>query len=140
MSATTKPIPLSRPLSAILLPILASITCLLCLPIFINHVNSRNLAQSALIAWIVLENIYNVVNPLLWPTNDFGLWWNGVGLCDVESKLRLAGNMGYISALVCIYRQLANILNTEQIILAPSAAQCRRRMAIEISLCFGFPA
>jgi pheromone a factor receptor len=83
--------------------------------------------------------VYNVINPLLWPTNNFGRWWNGVGLCDVESKLRLAGNMGYISALVCIYRQLAAILNTEQIVLAPSAAQCRRRIAIEITLCFGFP-
>lgn len=139
MSATAEHIPLSRPLSAILLPILATVTCILCLPILINHIKSRNLAQSVLIAWIVLENVYNVINPLLWPTNDFGLWWNGVGLCDVESKLRLAGNMGYISALVCIYRQLAAILNTEQIVLAPSAAQCRRRIAIEITLCFGFP-
>lgn len=139
MSATAEFIPLSRPLSAILLPILASVTCILCLPILINHIKSRNLAQSVLIVWIVLENVYNVINPLLWPTNDFGLWWNGVGLCDVESKLRLAGNMGYIGALVCIYRQLAAILNTEQIVLAPSAAQCRRRIAIEITLCFGFP-
>jgi pheromone a factor receptor len=139
MSATTNPKSLSRPLSAILLPILATSACILCLPILVNHIKSRNLATSVLISWIVLENVYNLVNPLLWPTNDFGRWWDGVGLCDVESKLRLAGYMGYASALVCIYRQLALILNTEQIVLVPSPAQRRRRIAIEIALCFGAP-
>jgi pheromone a factor receptor len=139
MSATTYPKSLSRPLSAILLPILATIACTLCLPILFNHIKSRNLATSVLISWIVLENLYNLINPLLWPTNDFGHWWNGVGLCDVESKLRLAGYMGYISALVCIYRQLVVILNTEQIVLIPSPTQRRRRIAIEIALCVGAP-
>ena len=87
----------------------------------------------------MLENVFNLINPLLWPTNDFKGWWDGVGFCDVESKLRLAAYIGYISALVCIYRQLAVILNTEQIVLVPSPARRRRRIAIEIALCFGFP-
>ena len=91
------------------------------------------------IFWIVLENVFNLINPLLWPTNDFHGWWNGVGLCDVESKLRLAAYIGYISALVCIYRQLAIILDTEQIVLVPSPSQRRFRTAIEIVLCLGFP-
>ena len=129
----------SRSPSASLLPILATIACLLCLPILVNHITSRNLAASMLVFWIVLENIYNLINPLLWPTNDFDSWWNGIGLCDIESKLRLAAYVGYISALVCIYRQLAIILNTEQIVLVPTSSQRRCRTAIEVVLCFGFP-
>jgi pheromone a factor receptor len=139
MSETADPTFLSRSPSAILLPMFATIACILCLPILVHHIKSRHLATSVLIFWIVLENVFNLINPVLWPTNNFESWWNGVGFCDIESKLRLPAYVGYISALVCIYRQLAVILNTEQIVLVPSPAQCRRRISIEITLCLGFP-
>ena len=139
MPKTSDATSFSRPVSATLLPVLATIACILCLPILVSHIRSKNLATSVLISWIVLENIFNLINPLLWPTNDFANAWNGAGLCDVESKLRLAASIGYVGALVCIYRHLAVILNTEQIVLVPSPAQRRRRIAIEMALCFGFP-
>jgi pheromone a factor receptor len=129
----------SRPASATLLPVLATLACILCLPILVHHIQSRNLTASVLIVWIVLENVFNVINPLLWPTKDFVNAWDGVGLCDVESKFRLAASIGDVGALVCICRHLAGILNTEQIVLIPSPAQRRRRIAIEMALCFGFP-
>ena len=139
MSETTKPLSSSRSVSAILLPTLATVAFVLCLPILANHVKSRNFAASVLIVWIVLENMFNLINPILWPTNDFEGWWNGAGFCDVVSKLRLAAYIGFISALVCIYRQLAVILDTEQITLGLTRAQRRRNIAIETALCFGLP-
>ena len=139
MSETSASGASSRPRSAILLPSLATIACILCLPILAHHIKSRNLAASMQIFLIVLENIFNLINPLLWPTSDFHSWWDGVGLCDVESKLRLAADIGYKSALVCIYRQLAIILNTEQIVLVPSPSQCLCQTAIEVPLCLRFP-
>jgi pheromone a factor receptor len=139
MSKTGDTTFVSRPASATLLPLLATIACLLCFPILVSHIRSRNLATSVLTFWIVLENVFNLINPLLWPSKDFVNGWNGAGLCDVESKLRLAASIGYVGALVCIYRHLAVILNTEQIALVASPAQRRRRIAIEMALCFGFP-
>lgn len=139
MLETADPTAAWRSPSAILLPVFATIACILCVPILFNHIKSRNLAASVLIFWIVLENVYNLINPLIWPTNDFQSWWDGVGFCDFESKLRLAAYIGYISALVCIYRQLAIILDVEQIVPVPSPAQRRRRMVIELTLCFALP-
>jgi pheromone a factor receptor len=139
MSKTGDTAFLSRPASATLLPVLATIACILCFPTLVSHIRSRNLAASVLTFWIVLENVFNLINPLLWPSKDLVNGWNGAGLCDVESKLRLAASVGYVGALVCIYRHLAVILNTEQIALVASPAQWRRRITIEMALCFGFP-
>ena len=131
--------PYTRSFSAIFIPILAFLSCVLCVPPLILHVKSRNLAASVLIFWIAILNIFNFINPLIWPTDDTSSWWKGYGLCDIEIKFELAASVAYIGALVCIYRRLAIILDTDQVTLMASPAQQRRRLAFEIIFCFGLP-
>ena len=139
MPQAVEPDPFPRSPFGTLLPLLSIIACFLCIPILAIHLKSHNLAVSVLISCIILENLINFINPLIWPTDNLNIWWLGYGLCDVEVKLQLAASMAYITAVVCIYRQLASILNTDRVVLAASPAHRRRRIAFEVALCFGFP-
>lgn len=131
--------PMPRYPSSIAVPILASLSCLCCIPPLLIHARARNFATTVLVLGIIIPNLFNLVNSLLWPTDDTGAWWNGVGLCDVETKLYIGFATATVGAVACIFRQLAIILNTDETTLAPSRAQRRRRLALEIVLCIVVP-
>ena len=126
---------MSRSLSAILLPMLAGLSVVLCLPPLVTHLESRNVAAAVLVFWITLDNFFNFINPLIWPTDELNTLWSGAGLCDVEVKLVLASSAAIPGALICIFRQLALILDTDNTTLAPSRGQRRRRLAFEVFFC-----
>jgi pheromone a factor receptor len=127
--------PTGRSAASILLPTLAAISVLLCLPPLATHIKSRNVAAAILVFWISLDNLFNFINPLIWPTDDDQTWWSGHGLCDIEVKLNLASSAAIPGGLICIFRQLAVILDTDRTTLAPSRGQQRRRLAFEIFFC-----
>ncbi|KAL9102231.1 MAG: hypothetical protein Q9163_002591 [Psora crenata] len=133
--STTYPVPPA----AIVVPLLALITLVLDTPPFVWHIRNRNVAASSLVFWIILTNLMNFINALLWPTDDIAQWWPGQILCDIEVKLMTAVYIGVVGSLVCIMRNLARVLNTENTVLYPSKAQKRRRAAIDMLLCFGVP-
>ena len=133
----TSPVP--RPPLSIVVPILAGITIAFCTPPFVAHVKSRNLAASVVIFWIVLINLCIFLNALIWPTDDTSSCWSGVGLCDVEVKLFNASTVALPGGLACIFRQLAVILDTDQVSLVPSTSQRRRRVVFEIVFCAMLP-
>jgi pheromone a factor receptor len=59
-----------RSLASILLPALAAISVLLCLPPLVTHLQSRNVAAAVIVFCITLDNLFNFVNPLIWPTDS----------------------------------------------------------------------
>jgi pheromone a factor receptor len=111
----------------------------LCLPPLVTHLESRNLAAAVLVFWITLDNTFNFINPLIWPTDELKTRWSGVGLCDIEVKLNLASSAAIPGALICIFRQLALIMDTNNATLVPSRGQRRRRLAFELFFCFICP-
>lgn len=128
-----------RSLASVLLPTLAGLSVVLCLPPLVTHVQSRNMAAAVLVFWITLTNSFNFINPLVWPADDLQTRWDGAGLCDLEVKLNLASSGAIPGALICIFRRLAIILDTDNTTLAPSRGQRRRRLAFEIFFCAGCP-
>jgi pheromone a factor receptor len=130
----------ARSPGAIGITVLSFLATLLCIPPFFWHVKSRNLAASALVGWILLDNLFIFMNANIWPTDNLGSWWNGSGLCDVQVKIQIAATVGVAGALACIFRSLAIVLDTDNTVLVPSTAQRRRRIAFEIFFCFLFPA
>ncbi len=136
---TSQDSPAPRSLASILLPALAGLSVVLCLPPLVTHVESRNVAAAALVFWITLINLFNFINPLIWPTDELDTRWSGVGLCDVEVKLSLASSTAIPGALICIFRQLAMILDTDNTTLVPSRGQRRRRLAFEVVFCIVCP-
>lgn len=137
--STSEDVSPSRPLASILLPILAGISVVICLPPLVTHLESRNVAAAVLVFWITLINMFNFLNPLIWPTDELDDRWNGVGLCDIEVKLIVASSLAIPGALICIFRQLAIILDTDKTTLVPSRGQRRRRLAFEVVFCIVCP-
>ena len=122
------------------MPTLAFLTILFCVPPFVWHVKNRNLAASSLIFWIVLTNLFNFVNSLIWTNDDLDGWWRGYVLCDIEVKLMNAANVGIPASVAAIMRSLALVLDTDRTVLRPTSAQRKRKLALDILLCFGAPA
>lgn len=125
--------------NAVAVPILALITLIIDTPPFVWHIRNRNLAASSLVFWVIIANLMNFINPLIWPTDDIQHWWHGQILCDIEIKLMMAINFGVVGSMLCIMRNLAKALDTEQAILSPSKAQRRRQTIIDCLFCFGGP-
>lgn len=125
---------------AIAVTILSFFALLLCIPPFVWHIKSRNVAAATLVAWVILANIFIFINANIWPRDDLSNWWNGIGLCDVEVRLQNAASIGITGALACIFRSLSMVLDTDNTVLAPTTAQRRRRLAFEIFFCFVAPA
>ena len=125
------------PPMAIVVPLLTCITIILDIGPFIWHVKHRNLAAACLVFWVVLENLFDGINALIWPTDDISSWWPGFGLCDIEVKLIIATTVGIPGSLVCIMRNLALVLDTEKNCPISTRAQRRRQLIIEFVLCIG---
>ena len=123
--------------NAVAVPILALITLIIDTPPFVWHIRNRNLAASSLIFWVIISNLMNFINPLIWPTDDIQHWWHGQILCDIEIKLMMAVNFGVVGSMACVMRNLAKALDTEHTILSLSKAQRRTQTIIDCLFCFG---
>lgn len=125
---------------AIVFPVLAALACILYISPLVLHITSRHFAASVLMISFIVPNVFNFINPLIWPTNSPQNWWNGHGVCDIEVKLQLGCAAANVGSVACIFRQLAIILNTDRTTLVPSSAQRMRKQIFEIGLCVGVPA
>ena len=124
---------------AIAVPLLSFMTLVLNVPPFIWHVKNRNLPATCLVFWVVISNLFNFINALIWPTDDVTNWWHGAVLCDIEVKLTNAATLGLTGSVACIMRSLAMALDTKRTVLMHSRAQRRRQLAFEMIFCFGLP-
>ncbi|PYH93188.1 a-pheromone receptor PreA [Aspergillus ellipticus CBS 707.79] len=108
---------------AIVLPVLSFVSILLSIVPLALHWKNRNFPASSLICWYLILNLFNIINALLWPTDDVESWWDGNGLCDVEGKIMIASYIAIPGALVCIFRNLAIVLDTRRAALVPTKSQ-----------------
>ncbi|EEH10416.1 a-pheromone receptor PreA [Histoplasma capsulatum G186AR] len=131
--------PYYRSTAAIALPTTAFLSVLVCIPPLVWHSRTGNFPASCLIAWFVIFNFFNFINPLIWPTDDVSTWWDGAGLCDIETKLIAPLGTGIAGALVCIFRSLADVMDTDRATLIPSKGERRRTLAFEVVFCVVIP-
>lgn len=123
--------------NAVAVPILALIALIIDVPPFVWHIRNRNLAASSLVFWVIISNLMNFINPLIWPTDDIQHWWHGQILCDIEIKLQMAVNFGVVGSMACIMRNLAKALDPEQTVLSLSKEQRRRQTITNCLFCYG---
>lgn len=125
--------------SAVILAVLSLCAILLDIGPLIWHSKNANIAAASLIVWIVILNLASFVNAIIWHNDDTDSWWSGHGLCDVQVKLFVGAYVGLPGALIAIMRNLVNVLNTSTTVLTPSTSQRRRRIIIDLLLCWAFP-
>lgn len=124
---------------AIALPVLSSVEVAICIPPLILHAKNRNFPAASYISWAILLNLFNIINALIWPNDDIDNWWDGTGLCDIEVKLMVAGYVAVPGSILCLFRGLANVLDTSRATLVPSKTQRWRNWAFELVFCVIIP-
>jgi len=125
--------------AAIIVPALSAVTIVLDIPPLVWHYRHRNVGACCLVLWLIVLNLMNFINAIIWPTDNMAKWWRGAGLCDVEIRLMIGSLIALPGALACIMRSLANVMNTNKTVLVPSASQRRRQYVLDLLLCFGCP-
>ncbi|ORY69759.1 putative mating type pheromone G-protein coupled receptor [Pseudomassariella vexata] len=73
------------------------------------HLLSRNgeFAAVVLIADVVILNLFTILNSLIWRSDNWDIWWDGVGLCDIETYLNGPLLTIYAAAMFAVMRNLA---------------------------------
>lgn len=124
---------------AVVLPILSVFSIVIGIVPLVLHTKNRNYPMAVLISWFCLQNLFNIINAIIWPNDDMDSWWNGAGLCDVEVKLMSASHVGIPATLVPVFRNLALVLDTERAAMVPSKKQRWRNRFMNILFCAVVP-
>ncbi|MCJ1308184.1 a-factor receptor [Agyrium rufum] len=124
---------------AVIVPLFSFLAVIFNLPVFYFHLKNRNLGAICLVFWILLSNLFNFLNAVIWPTDDLEDSWHGEVYCDIQVKLINGTTLGLVGAVASVMRGLAKALDTENTILVMSPAQRRRKILIDGLLCLGLP-
>ncbi|KAG0652332.1 Pheromone a factor receptor [Hyphodiscus hymeniophilus] len=99
----------------------------------------RSLPAVTLIGTVMVYVTWTFINVCIWPRDDFAVWWNGVGLCDIIATLRTP-MFSLLALAVCILtRDLSRAVDVDHPRLFESAAQRRRRIITDVLCIFGLP-
>ncbi|KAI0128734.1 pheromone A receptor-domain-containing protein [Xylariales sp. AK1849] len=70
---------------------------------------SRNgeFAASVLIVDVVVMNLFTIFNSIIWHNDDWDIWWDGTGLCDIQVYLSAPMQTIYAACIFVVIRNLA---------------------------------
>jgi pheromone a factor receptor len=126
--------------SAVILATLSLLFALLIIPPMLWHLSNRNIGATSLILWLLILNLQDFLNAVLWSHDNIAHWFEGRVLCDIEVKITIAVAVGVPSSVACILRALAKVMDTERVSLGLTKGQKRRGIVIDLVWCAGFPA
>jgi pheromone a factor receptor len=124
---------------AILLPLLAFPSWILCIPPLFWHFQQSNIASGSLILWVMLINFSNSINPLIWPRDNLDQWWDGKVWCDIHVRIQIGAIVGTTASAAMIVRRLAKVMDTSNIKISTSRESKLKEKALEILWCWLYP-
>jgi pheromone a factor receptor len=127
------------PAEAIALPIFAFLGILSLIVPFTWHYKNRNVGPCSLILFIIMADFFTFINVSIWPTDDYGNWWLGYGLCDIEAKLQYPYMTGVGCATLSITRGLAIAIDVDRAEVLETRGSKRRKVLIDLAICFTLP-
>lgn len=122
---------------AITTAVLSLISSLPLLPLI--FLKRKNIALATLIGSIYVSTLIQFLNAVIWPNRKRPFTYLGQGLCDVEVKLTIGLGVAAPGALLCIYRQIAQVTDPARLGTRPSDKQNTWNKAFEITMCLGIP-
>jgi len=125
--------------TAILLPVTAFPSWILCLPPLFWHFRQGNIAAGSLILWVCLINFFNSINPLIWPRDNLTDWWNGNIWCDINVRIQVGAIVGTTASTAMIVRKLAKVMDTSTMTVSTSRNSKIKEQALEIAWCWLYP-
>ncbi|KAH6848483.1 pheromone B alpha 2 receptor [Alternaria rosae] len=103
------------------------------------HFRQTNIAAGSLILWIVLHNLFNCINPLIWPRDNLTEWWDGRILCDIQIRLQVGSYVGLTASLALVLRKLAHVMDTRNMTVSTSHKSKVKAKIWEVFWCWGVP-
>nr|AEY62480.1 pheromone receptor a1 [Anthracocystis walkeri] len=115
-------------------PFFALLSFFLVLMPFAWHIRSRNVGTIALSVWLILGNLDNFVNSMV--------WWNSIadlapGFCEISVRLKHVMFIAIPASNLVIARKLESIASTRQV--RATAADHKRSIIIDLLICVGIP-
>ncbi|KAL5121752.1 hypothetical protein ACEQ8H_000439 [Pleosporales sp. CAS-2024a] len=124
---------------AILLPILAFPSWILCILPLVWHFRQGNIAAGSLILWLILINLANSINPLIWPRDNMTEWWDGYVWCDIHARIQVGCVVGTTASAAMIVRKLAKVMDTRNITVSSSRDSRMKEKVLDILWCWIYP-
>lgn len=103
------------------------------------HFSQHNIAAGSLISWIVLNNFFNSINPLIWPRDNITEWWDGKIWCDINTRIQIGSTVGLSASTAMIVRKLAKVMDTRKITVSSSRNSIIKEKVLDIFVCWGCP-
>jgi pheromone a factor receptor len=124
---------------AIILPVLAFPSWILCISPLLWQFRQGNIAAGSLILWVMMINFFNSINPLIWPRDNLDQWWDGNIWCDINARIQVGAVVGTTASAAMIVRKLAKVMDTSNITVSTSRSSKLKEKALEISWCWVYP-
>ncbi|PSN71205.1 STE3-domain-containing protein [Corynespora cassiicola Philippines] len=118
--------------ASVLLPILAFPAWILNILPMAVHFWQGNIAAGLAIAWYFVINIFNSVNPLIWPRDNILEWFSGNIYCDISVHIYAGAIVGPSATVSLIMWKLAKVMDTRNITVSQSRSNRRREKLLEI--------
>ena len=125
--------------SAVLFPIVAFTSWIICIPPTVWHFQQSNVAMGSFILWIILQNFFNSINPLIWPRDNLIDWWDGSVWCDIQVRLQIGCGVALAVSSALIVRKLARVMDTSNITVSNSRSSKTKEIIWEAVWCWGAP-
>ncbi|EXJ72198.1 uncharacterized protein A1O5_04702 [Cladophialophora psammophila CBS 110553] len=126
--------------SSIIVVPLALLAIVAAFPPMVVQLRAKNFAASVLLIGITILNIQNLVNAVIWASDNPDDWWDGKILCDIEVKLYIGIFQAIEGAIASLFRQISTILDADRITVTPCPRQRRVSRMIELLFCILLPA
>nr|WJN24964.1 putative pheromone receptor [Pseudozyma flocculosa] len=101
---------------------------------FAWHVRSKNVGTIVLSVWLMLGNLDNFVNSMVWWNSSANL---APGLCELSIRLKHVMFIAIPASNLVIARKLESIASTRQV--RASGADHKRSIIIDLLVCVGVP-
>jgi hypothetical protein len=124
---------------AIILPVLAFPSWILCIPPLCWQVRQGNISAGSLILWVMMINFFNSINPLIWPRDNLDEWWDGNIWCDINVRIQVGAIVGTTASTAMIVRRLARVMDTSNMTVSTSRNSKLKEKALEILWCWLYP-
>jgi pheromone a factor receptor len=104
-----------------------------------SFIQRRNVPAISLVVASLIASVFTILNAIIWHSDEQSIWWKGYGLCDVQIALRYPLTTALSASLCALSRGLANCLDTSNGICQPTKAQKRRKIVLDLAICWTVP-
>ncbi|KAH8663646.1 pheromone A receptor-domain-containing protein [Tricladium varicosporioides] len=125
--------------NAVCLPVFGSIAIVIMFMPFRDFYRKGNLAACSFIITNTYLCLLCVINPILWPNDDWSTWFNGVGYCDIVVQTRFAFSIATLAGVAVFIKNLAMVFYSKRGSLVQSRAKKRRGFIIDFLLIWFVP-